>query len=97
MFLVLQEKSYYFPGNVDKDVSSNHKKEVETMITAVPKLSDAVTNYASHFLRENLQFSAIEKNMQTMKTDQSIVYMIPYHKQNVLHMRYWEGQVDFCG
>ena len=32
-----------------------------------------------------------------MKTDPSIIYIVPDHKQNVLHMRYREGQVDYYG
>ena len=32
-----------------------------------------------------------------MKTDPSIVYMVPDHKQKVLQMGYWEGQVDYYG
>ena len=48
-------------------------------MAAVPNSSDAVTQYASHRLLANVQFYAI-KNMQSMKTDQSIIYMIPDHK-----------------
>ena len=46
-----------------------------------PKLSYAVSHYASHRLRVNVQFSATEKNMQSMKTDPSITYMVPDQKQ----------------
>ena len=35
--------------------------------------------------------------MQSMKTDPSIIYMVPYYKQKFLKMSYHEGQVDyFC-
>ena len=30
-----------------------------------------------------------------MKTDPSIIYMVPDHKQIFLQMEYWEGQVDY--
>ena len=66
------------------------------MVAVVPKLSDVFTHYASHCLRANVQFSAIEKNMHSMKIDPSIIYMVPYHK-NKLQMRYREGQVDYYG
>ena len=32
-----------------------------------------------------------------MKIDPSIAYMVPYHKQNVLQIRYREVQVDYFG
>ena len=39
------------------------------MMDAVPKLSKSVANYDSHCIRANAKFSAIEKNMQSIKTD----------------------------
>ena len=51
------------------------------MMAEVPKLSYTVSHYASHLLCENVKFSAIEKNMQSMKTDLSIIYIVPDHKQ----------------
>ena len=48
-----------FLNNVNYEVSSNEKDEVASMMAAVPKLSNAVTHYASHHLRANVQFSAI--------------------------------------
>ena len=62
---------------------------------AVPKPSYAVSHYASHCLRASMKFYAIEKNMQSMKTDPSIIYMVPYHKKRVLQIIYMEGQVDY--
>ena len=67
------------------------------MMSAVPKLSYVVSHYASHCLHANVQFSAIEKIMQSSKTDPSIIYMVPHHQQKVLQMRYQEGQVDYYG
>ena len=32
-----------------------------------------------------------------MKTDPSIIHMVPYHKKMFLQMRYWGGQVDCYG
>ena len=32
-----------------------------------------------------------------MKTDPSIIYMVPEHNQKVLQMRYHEGQFDYFG
>ena len=50
-------------------------------MAVVPKLPDAVTHYTPHRLCANVQFSSIEKNMQSMKADPSIIYMVPYHKK----------------
>ena len=38
-------------------------------MNTVPKISYAVSHYASHFLHANVQFSEIEIIMQSMKTD----------------------------
>ena len=54
------------------------------MMAMVLNLSDVVTHYDSHCLHANVQFYSIEKIMQSMKTDSSIIYMVPYHKQKVL-------------
>ena len=54
------------------------------MMAMVLKLSDVVTHYASHCLHANVQFYSIEKNMHSMRTDSSIIYMVPDHKQKVL-------------
>ena len=35
--------------------------------------------------------------MQSIKTYTFIVYMIPDHKQKVLHMRYRDGYADYFG
>ena len=84
-------------NNVNYEVCSNEKDEIVSTMAAVTKVSNVVTHYASHFLRDNVQFSAIEKNMQSTKTDPSIVYMVPDHNKKVLQMRYHEGQADyFC-
>ena len=76
LFLIFQEKLFGFNENVNEEVSSNNKDEVATMMAAAPKLSYAVSHYASHRLRSDVQFSAIEKIMQSMKTDPSIIYMV---------------------
>ena len=47
------------------------------MMAAVPNLSYAVSHYTSHPLRANVHVSAIEKTMKPMKTDPSIIYMVP--------------------
>ena len=47
--------------NVNYEVSYNDKDEVESMMYAVPKLSNYVTHYTSHRLCSNVQFYAIEK------------------------------------
>ena len=67
------------------------------MMDSVPKLSYAVSCYDSQHLRANVQFSSIETIMQSMKKIPSIIYMVPDQKENVLHMRYQEGQVDCYG
>ena len=65
------------------------------MMDAVPKLSDTVSHYASHRLCADVQFYAIEKNIQSKKTDPSIIYMVPDHKQNVFQIIHREGWVDY--
>ena len=47
--------------NVNEEVCSDKKYEVATMMDAVLKISYSVLHYASHRLRTNVQFSAIEK------------------------------------
>ena len=44
-----------------------------------------------------MKFPAVEKIMQSTKTDPSIIYMFSDHKQKVLQMTYWEVQVDNYG
>ena len=63
----------------------------------MPKISDAVTHYSSHRIRANVQLSAKETIVQSIKTDQFIIYIIPDHKQNILQMRYRYIQVDYFG
>ena len=74
--LIFKEIFLPFLKIFNEEVSSNNKDEVSKMISAVPKLSYAVSHYASHRLRSDVQFSAIEKIMQSMKTDPSIIYMV---------------------
>ena len=78
-----------FLESVNEEVSSNNRDEVATMMDAVPKRSYVVSHYASHLLRANVQFYAIEKNIQSMKTYPSVIYMVTEHKRIKLHMRYW--------
>ena len=51
------------------------------MMDAVPKISYTVSHSYSRSIRSNIQFNTIEKNMQAMKTDPSIIYMVPDHKK----------------
>ena len=51
------------------------------MMSAVSKIAYAVSNYTSHRLRANVNFSAREKSIQSMKTYPSIIYMVPDHKK----------------
>ena len=67
-------------SNVNYVASSNVNYYVETMTSSVPKLSNDVIHYASHRLRANSQFYAIDEIIQSMKTEPYIVYMVPYHK-----------------
>ena len=70
-----------FLKNTNEEVSSNNRYEVATVMDAVPKLSYAISHYASNCLCINVQFYDIEKIMQSMKTYPSIIYMVPDHKQ----------------
>ena len=60
-FYFFHNKVFPFLNNVNDEVSSNHKDEVESRMAAAPKLSNDSTHYASHCLRANVQFAAIEK------------------------------------
>ena len=82
-----------FLKNINEELSSNKNDDVATIMDAVTKLSYAVSHYASHRLRSNVHFYAIEKYMQSMKTDPYIIHMVPDIKQKVFQMRYQEGQV----
>ena len=82
-FLIFQENFFAFLENFNEEVSSNIKYEVATMMAAVTNILYAVSYYASYFLHANVQVSAIENIMQSMKTDPPIIYMVPDHKQNV--------------
>ena len=73
-----------FLNNINDEVSSNQKDKVATMMASVPNIYDSVTQYASHCLHANLQFSAIANIIQSIKTDPSIIYMVPDHKQCLL-------------
>ena len=64
LFLLFQEKFLPFLKNINEEVSSNKNDKVATMMAEVTNLSYAVSHYASHRLRENVQFSAIEKIKQ---------------------------------
>ena len=86
-----------FLNNVNDEFSYNEKDEVASMMAAVPKLSNSVAYYASHRLCSNVQFYAIGTIMQSIKTDPSMVYMAPDHKQKVFHMGYCGIQVYYFG
>ena len=67
------------------------------MMAMVQKLSYAVSQYDSHRICANVQFSSVEKFVQSTKTYPSIVYMVPDHNQEVFHMRYHEGHIYYFG
>ena len=94
LYLLFPDKVLPLLSNANDAVSSNDKDEVDTMKAVVPKLSNAATYYESHCLHSNFQFSEIDTIMQSMRTESSIVYMVTYHKQKVLHMRFHKGRVD---
>ena len=96
-FSFLHNKVFTLLNNVNDELYSNDKDEVVSMVVAVPKQSNAITHYALYLLRANVQFFAIETLIKSMKTDPSIIYMVPDHKQKVLQMLYQEGQVDYYG
>ena len=57
--------------------------ELDSMVESLPAFQKAVTNYASHRLRANIQFEAIKKIMNDLKNDTSTVLMIINHKQKI--------------
>ena len=76
-FSFFKSKVLLLLNNGNYELSSNKKDEVATIMAAVPNLSDTATHHASHRLCSNVQFYAIEKIMQSMKTYPSIIYMVP--------------------
>ena len=52
--LIFEKKVMPFLKNVNKQLYQYNKDEFETMMAAVPKLSYAVSHYASHLLRTNM-------------------------------------------
>ena len=93
LFILSRNKVLPFRNNINDEVYSNDKDEVVSMVVAVPKQSNAITHYALYLLRANVQFSAIETLIKSMKTDPSVVYMVPYHEKKVSQMSYLELQV----
>ena len=65
--------------------------ELDSMIESLSVFQKAVTNYASHRLRANIQFEAIKKIMNDLKKDTSTVLMIINHKQKMEPMKYRES------
>ena len=59
-FSFFHNKVLPFLNNINDKFSSNEKDEVTSIMAAVPKISNAVTHYASHRLCANVKFSAIE-------------------------------------
>ena len=60
-FSFFKRKVLPFLEKLNEEVSSNKKDEVATMMAAVPMPSYAISHYASHSLRANVQFYAIAK------------------------------------
>ena len=92
-FSFFKRKVLFFLKKFNEEVSSNKKYYVATMMAVVPNISYVFSHYDSHRLHANVHFSAIEKYMQSMKTDPYIIHMVPDIKQKVFQMRYQEGQV----
>ena len=84
-----------FLKNINEEVSSNNRGEVANILSGIPKLSYVISNYTSHLPHANVQCSAIDKNMLSMKTEPSIIYMVLDHNKKVFQTRYQEVQVDY--
>ena len=95
LFLIFKRKFLPFLKNFNEEVSSNNKTGFAAMVAVVQNPPYVVSHYASHHLRENVQSSAIEKNMHSTKKKTSIIYMVLDQKYFFLQMTYWEGQVDY--
>ena len=61
--------------------------ELDSMVESLPAFQKAVTNYASHRLRENIQFDAIKKITTDLKDDTFTVLIIIDHKQKIEPMK----------
>ena len=61
--------------------------ELNSMVESLSAFQKAVTNYASHRLRENIQFDAIKKIKNDLKEDTFTILMIIDHKQKIEPMK----------
>ena len=94
-FTLFSTHVHKFFGCVIHNVTPNDKVEVESMIRCLPYLSDGVVRYAGHRVRAKVQFNAISATKKSMLVDDSILLIVFYHKQTILPMKYWEGQVEY--
>ncbi len=76
---------------------ADHDLELESMFNATPKLVYALSHYMAHRLRARVQFHAIDKLKDELKSDPSKMLIVMDHKQKNLQMKYREGQVEYYG
>ena len=50
-----------------------------------------------HQLQAKVQFSAINNLENSLKTEHDTIMIVMDHKQIILQMKYWEGQVEYYG
>ena len=81
--------------NVDGD--GDLTNELQTMVEALAIMQDVVIWYMAHQLRAKVQFNAIGKVKENLKIDQKQILVVMDHKQKILPMKYWEGQVECLG
>lgn len=86
-----------FLEQIDQTSTESSKLEVDSMLAFIPQACKAVKDYASHRLRAEVQFRAIEEVQLEMKGDPSILYIVIDHRQKVEQMRFREGQVEYYG
>ena len=79
----------HYPGN--------ENVEIQSMIQLLPYIQEVVIWFMSHQLRVKVQFNAITKIKEELKTNPNHVLVVLDHKQKVLLMKYREGQVEYFG
>ena len=71
------------------------KHEIDSMIQALPYIQEVLIWFMSHRLRAKVQFNAITKIKEELKTNPDHVLVVLDHKQKFFPMKYYEGQVEY--
>ncbi|XP_040564364.1 uncharacterized protein [Lepeophtheirus salmonis] len=95
VFIFFDKTVMEYLEQVKKLVTNEDQIEIESMISALPKLTLILQQYMAHQLRSRAQFNAIEEVVEWLKGDSSRILVVIGHKQKVLPMKYCEGQIEY--